>query len=193
MGVHMAPRSQNKHSLSTLEAGGCGLSKGFLLWSLCQTVWRAVQGLASPLLLDEKACNMCFLWHSNQPLPSASIPHTPLPPTPSSLSQKGLPVETGGLIFPWSALQLYPSDKALCAPSLSQSGGSLANVSKALIAIFCLMSPIQLRPTSAYLEGQTTCRAPFRVITDDGEKARQVFVKDFFKCFRRAAVKWTIN
>lgn len=56
-----------------LEALGCDLSKGFLLWPVCQTVWRAVEGLASPRLLDEKASNICFPWHSNQ-LPLFSVP-----------------------------------------------------------------------------------------------------------------------
>lgn len=93
-----------------LEAGGCDLSKGFLLWPVCQTVWRAVEGLASPRLLDEKASNMCFLWHSNQPLP---LPPSPTAPLPIS-SRGGLPAETGRLIPPCSALLLYPSDKAVC-------------------------------------------------------------------------------
>lgn len=49
---------------------------------------------------------------------------------PSSPSQEGLPAGTAGLILPWSALQLYPSDKALCVPSLSR---------------FCLTLTIELR------------------------------------------------
>lgn len=79
MGVYMAPRSQYEHIVfPRLRLG--------VLWSfqrcLCQTVWRAAEGLASPRLLGENACNMCFLQHGNQPLPTASIsPHPPRPPT----------------------------------------------------------------------------------------------------------------
>lgn len=117
MGIHMAPHLQYKHLVFPhlrLEAvvfpkvsscGPCARLSGEL--------WR---GLAWPPLLDKKACNMCFLWHSNQPLPLA-------PPSPS---QGGLQAETGSLILPWSALQLYPSDKAFCVPSLFRSGVSLS-------------------------------------------------------------------
>lgn len=103
--MHTLTRTEYTLTLSMLEAGGgCDISKGFLPWPVCQTVWRAVEGLASPRLLDEKASNMCFLWHSNQPLlPSSCKP----PPTPFSWG--GLPAETGRLIPPCS----YPSDKAL--------------------------------------------------------------------------------
>lgn len=107
--------SEYTHTLSTLEAWGCDLSKGFLLWLVCQTVWRAVEGPASPRLPDEKACNICFLWHSTRP-PLSSVP--PLPASvsrlPSHFSWGGLPAETGRLIRPCSPPPLYPSDKALC-------------------------------------------------------------------------------
>lgn len=62
-----------------------------------------------------------------QALPLASISHAHSPPSPP---REGLPAGTGGLILPWSALQLYPSDKALCVPSLSR---------------FCLTLTIELR------------------------------------------------
>lgn len=61
------------HKLSMLEAGGCDLSKGFLLWPLCETVWRAVEGLASLRLLSEKARNTCFPVAQQLASPPASI------------------------------------------------------------------------------------------------------------------------
>lgn len=32
------------YTFSMLEAGGCDLSEGFLLWPVCQTVWRVAEG-----------------------------------------------------------------------------------------------------------------------------------------------------
>ena len=96
-------RHQNTHTLSMLEAGGSDLSKGFLLWPVCQTVWRAVEGLASPRLarsLDEKASNICFPWHSDRPLLSS------VPPL-FHLSRR-----ITGRNWTFDPALLYPSDKA---------------------------------------------------------------------------------
>lgn len=75
--THTHPLSQWKRKYC-FHAWGCDLSKDFLLWPVCQTVWSAVEGAGVALLLDEKASNMCFLWHSNQPLLLPPSPTSPL-------------------------------------------------------------------------------------------------------------------
>lgn len=121
MGMHshtLSSHTQCTH-LSMLEAGGSDLSEGFLLWPVCQTVWRAVEGLASPRLACRMkkpvTCAFCgpATSLSSPPLLPPSLTHPP-PHSPPFSSRSGLPAETGRLILPCSPPLLYPSDKALC-------------------------------------------------------------------------------
>lgn len=124
----MAPHTQYKHIVfPRLRLGAVLFPKVFLPWPLCQSDWRAVEGLASPRLLNEKAFTCSFCGTATGPACSFHLTRTPPPLLPS---QEGLPAGTGGSILPWSALQLYPSDKALCVPSLFR---------------FCLTLTIELR------------------------------------------------
>lgn len=94
------------HSVSMLQAQGSDLSKGFLLRPVCQTVWRAVEGLASPGLLDEKASNIYFLWPSNNTHPSHHLIF-------SLLLGRIICKSSGRLIPTCSSVPQYPPYKAL--------------------------------------------------------------------------------
>lgn len=142
MGVCTAPRTQYKHVVfprlrlgavvfpKVSSRGPCARLSGEL--------WRGWRRLACWM----KSHNMCFLWHSSQPclqLPSHILTHPPYSP-PHPPSQEGLPAETGGLILPWSALQLHPSDKALRLLPLSRFLSHSQNWVKPLLlsSVWCL-------------------------------------------------------
>lgn len=95
-------------SFSMLEAQGCDLSKGFLLQPVCQTVWRAVEGLASPRLALKKPSPFAFCGTAS------SFPSSPVSISPTSSLLTPLEVdyraETGRLI---PTQLLYLPDKAL--------------------------------------------------------------------------------
>lgn len=73
---HTRPLSQWKHKYC-FHAWGCDLSKGFLLWPVCQTVWGAVEGLASSCCWMKKpvACSFC-----GTAIGLSSCLHLPHPP-----------------------------------------------------------------------------------------------------------------
>lgn len=129
------------HKLSMLEAGGCDLSKGFLLWPLCETVWRSVEGLASLRLLSEKARNTCFPVAQQLASPPASIFLTiPSSPPAEDYKQKLLYQSTKALCMSYSSrfLSLFKmwvyhlfcpllfnvTDLAVAHPSADRTAGS---------------------------------------------------------------------
>lgn len=193
MGVHMAPRSQYKHivfprlrlgAVVFPKVSSCGLCA-----RLSGELWRGWRHCACWM---KKLATCAFCGTETSPflqLPS----HIPPTTTTTFLPLKRI---TG---------RNWRLDLSLvCATAISIWQGSLCAVP---FSIWRLTLKRELSPYSyllfdvsdlavAYLrEGQATCAAPFRVITDDGEKARQVWViyEDFFGCFRKAPVKWTIH
>lgn len=129
-GVHMAPHTQYKHIVTPrLSLGAAVFPKVSSCGPRARLTGELQRGWRCLACWMKRLATCSFCGTATSPAFNFHLTHSPPPPHPPL--KEVLRAETWGLILPWSALQLYPSDKALCVPFFSR---------------FCLTLKIELSP-----------------------------------------------